>query len=65
MNPQRTFVGPVGIEQERKRVGEQSGLSSRDQQAERMGADQLMLDLDTVFAKKRRLIHHNSLAAAG
>jgi hypothetical protein len=28
-----------------------------------MGPDQLMLDLDTVLAKKRRLVHHNSLAA--
>ena len=57
MSTQRAVLRTVGIDQERDVVGLQPARSCRHQQAERMRADQRVLNLEPVLAKMRRLIH--------
>src|SRR5581483_260962 len=47
----------IGIEQEREKIGKKPGRARRDQQSERMLADQRMLNLWSVLAKGGRLVH--------
>ncbi len=54
---QRAVRRAVGIDQERDRIGHQPARTGGDQHAERMGADQGVLNLDPVLAKGGWLIH--------
>jgi hypothetical protein len=56
VKPQRAVVRPLSpgsfcVEQKRKRIGDQSARAGRDQQAQRMRADQRVLDLDAILTK--------------
>jgi hypothetical protein len=57
MSPQRAMGRAIGIDQERDVVGLQAARPRCHQQAERLRADQRVLNLGPVFAKVRRLIH--------
>ena len=57
MHAQPPMRRDVGVEQERQRVGDRPIRAGRDQQPQRMRADQRMQDADVGLDEMRRLIH--------
>ena len=57
MSTQRAMLRAVGVDQKRNVIGLQSAWACRDQQAQRMCADQRVLNLQPIFTKVRWLVH--------